>query len=172
MKKLIIAAVSVAVGLVASASTVNWSLSDVSAKGTTTPQGYIAYLFDAEVGSDTISTAFAKKDLTLLSAALGTKGLTSAGKITTAQAKNAPYGENDFVTGFAVIFNSDSANTASYFMVGPEVTSAKAVSSAGTVTLTLGSHASASWTAMAPEPTSGLLLLIGMAGLALRRRRA
>jgi hypothetical protein len=28
-----------------------------------------------------------------------------------------------------------------------------------------------SWTAMAPEPTSGLLLLIGCAGLALRRRR-
>ena len=30
----------------------------------------------------------------------------------------------------------------------------------------------ASWTASVPEPTSGLLMLIGLAGLALRRRRA
>ena len=29
-----------------------------------------------------------------------------------------------------------------------------------------------SWTASVPEPTSGLLMLLGMAGLALRRRRA
>lgn len=28
------------------------------------------------------------------------------------------------------------------------------------------------WTQMAPEPTSGLLLLLGVAGLALRRKKA
>ena len=31
---------------------------------------------------------------------------------------------------------------------------------------------SSSWTAVVPEPTSGLLMLVGLAGLALRRRRA
>ena len=36
---------------------------------------------------------------------------------------------------------------------------------------TISEAAAAGWTA-APEPTSGLLLLIGVAGLALRRRRA
>ena len=37
---------------------------------------------------------------------------------------------------------------------------------------TYGDYPATGWTAAAPEPTSGLLLLIGMAGLALRRRRA
>ena len=44
------------------------------------------------------------------------------------------------------------------------------------MTLTLGSSTggvATSWQAAAvPEPTSGLLMLLGMAGLALRRRRA
>lgn len=38
--------------------------------------------------------------------------------------------------------------------------------------LKLVSAGASSWTAAIPEPTSGLLMLLGMAGLALRRRRA
>ena len=40
-----------------------------------------------------------------------------------------------------------------------------------TATVPLSFLASGEWT-VAPEPTSGLLMLLGMAGLALRRRRA
>lgn len=38
--------------------------------------------------------------------------------------------------------------------------------------LALSTAGASSWTASVPEPTSGLLMLLGMAGLALRRRRA
>ena len=37
---------------------------------------------------------------------------------------------------------------------------------------TTGSYAGAGWYAAVPEPTSGLLMLVGLAGLALRRHRA
>ena len=51
-----------------------------------------------------------------------------------------------------------------------------AVNNTGTDTFTwaAGSYGGSMWkeTAAVPEPTSGLLMLLGMAGLALRRRRA
>ena len=39
------------------------------------------------------------------------------------------------------------------------------------ISMTAAAASSATWTAV-PEPTSGLLMLLGMAGLALRRKRA
>ena len=42
----------------------------------------------------------------------------------------------------------------------------------GNVQMSFGSQASNGWTAMAPEPTSGLLMLVGLGALALRRRKA
>ena len=62
----------------------------------------------------------------------------------------------------------------------------KAAQSVGTASIAFGNQASASksvfgdatfaspgwYTTAVPEPTSGLLLLLGMAGLALKRKRA
>jgi hypothetical protein len=46
--------------------------------------------------------------------------------------------------------------------------------SSGSLSMTFGTQTSNTWNEMAavPEPTSGLLLLLGVAGLALRRKRA
>lgn len=43
---------------------------------------------------------------------------------------------------------------------------------ADTASIKFGSQADVKWTGNVPEPTSGLLLLLGMAGLALRRKHA
>ena len=42
----------------------------------------------------------------------------------------------------------------------------------GNVSMSFGQQTTVSWTAVAPEPTSGILMLVGLGALALRRRRA
>ena len=175
MKKLMIAALTVAFSAVAGAATVNWGAQDISAY----PGGldkdrntYMAYLFDTSAGHDAIATAIKGGDMSVLSKALGSKAVTSAGKVLLGKALNAPYDIGDYVTAFAVVLNNATPANATYVLVTDEATSASGVSSQGAVSVDLGSQASASWAQVAPEPTSGLLLLIGVAGLALRRRRA
>ena len=79
---------------------------------------------------------------------------------------------------YAILTLNDAGDKAAYMYLG-DVSGTTAISSATamiynegwadlTASLTTGGYT----TAVAPEPTSGLLLLLGMAGLALRRKRA
>lgn len=83
---------------------------------------------------------------------------------------------------FSVIFDTETITDASKFMIasGTATTSGattKDASTTGVATFTIGAQAttgSKTWYAVAattPEPTSAMLLLLGFAGLALRRRR-
>ena len=90
-------------------------------------------------------------------------------------------GVNGKVNLFAVIFDSSSIETANNYMIAQTSDKTQTLS-AGTIknnyssythNLDWGSQAEAgnSWVAI-PEPTSGVLMLVGVAALALRRKRA
>ena len=188
MKKLILA-LGVAVAMTSlQAATIKWGVSGVSAQGTATTEDYAMLCF---ISADTTGAASsmilstsdasalvsAKKFTDLSAKAAKTTALDDEGAITTtafSTYKNSwvnSGGSSDSGTFYAIIFNSDDVSTATHYMITSEktVVFGASASTAQTATLSPGT-----WTAIAPvpEPTSGLLLLLGMAGLALKRKRA
>ena len=79
----------------------------------------------------------------------------------------------DTLSAYTIILDGSTATAENYLATA---TVNATVSSAGLAAVSHGSMASLSWnevpTADIPEPTSGLLLLLGVAGLALKRKRA
>lgn len=190
MKKLVIMLGAVACAACVNAASINWTISNVySATDTATKaDGYVAYLFLSDNSSNvsglTVTTVEAVKtalaagkmsDVAALSSA--SEALVSGGFMGKATGISSDFASGS-VSAFAVIFDSsDIASANNYYLVNDGATkSVSFTSSTGAKNLAFGSQATATqaagaWTAV-PEPTSGLLMLLGMAGLALRRRRA
>ena len=190
MKKLMIMLGVAVTAVCVNAASINWTISNVYSVGdaTTKADGYMAYLFVTANSSnvdgitlttlDAVSTALAAgkmSDVVALSSAhqeLASGGFASK-----------PTGiSSDFSSGslsaFAVVFDAaDAASASHYYIVNEGATKSVSFTSAtGAKNLAFGTQATATqnaanWAAV-PEPTSGLLMLLGMAGLALRRRRA
>ena len=179
MKKLIIAAAMVCAAAFAQAATVNWTISNVKADGGGAPTaGWAVMAFYTEVGagSSAIEAAIVSKEAA--SAAFETSTLAvsfGAGKVAAhdyAVAGITDTSKNyDFY--FVVFNNSDATAATSYAMVSALN---KAYSGMASKYTASGDFSSATWSEVPapviPEPTTGLLVLLGVAGLALRRRRA
>ena len=196
MKKLMIAAAVVCAAAMSQAATVNWNsganLTDsqgtkISAAGaltaavyTMTAETYDKYKsMDGETLSKTIATAiddgtFSKLGFTLDNSATSTYDKRGGG----AMANVA--GKTDYTpvaTAYALIVYTDNNNDGWYMANAAStlVESAQAVD-VGELATKLGggdaSRGATAWAQAVPEPTTGLLMLLGMAGLALRRRRA
>ena len=177
MKKLIIAAAIACAAAISQAATVNWNISGVKADGGAAPTaGWAVMAFYTEVGagSDAIESAIAKGkagDLAFDTASLSVS--MSKGKVAArdGNATGTDISKNyDFY--FVVFNNSDATKADKYAMVSAlnqEYSSLDANYSVAGVF-----SASTAWvaTSSVPEPTSGLLMLLGVAGLALRRKRA
>ena len=181
----------------AQAASINWSISGIQGAGTGTAapaSQYTAMLFvtanstgvgDYAITSvDSVVSAMAAGDwTTVASLASSTKTLNANGVM------GGPTGlATTFASGslsaFAVILDTstglDLTTANNYYLVnGGAAQTATFTSASGAKTLGFGAQANSGleigaaggWQAV-PEPTSGLLMLVGLAGLALRRRRA
>lgn len=191
MKKLMIAAVATALAVVANAAAVNWNSGTIfvasDAEGTTgSGTSYrantgtrlvTAYLYSLTEAEYTAALAMSTEDLyKTYKSVVPTKsqGSTAMG-IANIKQDGLPDGTAAAPqTAYGLILYVDEATAANYDGVDAFVKSY-----VGTTTwqnntgpsLTMLASSQANWTAV-PEPTSGLLMLLGMAGLALRRRRA
>ena len=176
-------AAAVVASVAANAAAVNWNSGTIAlpsgsqaGKGAvtaslfivdaTTYNTYAAYT-DAVALSDAIHTAYGSATAT------ATKSSTAKG------AANISYGDYSAgTTVYAVLLYTATESEKDYWMgnYGTATLQSAQDMSVGDLALTLGGSGgstAAAWsTAAVPEPTSGLLLLLGMAGLALKRKRA
>ena len=188
MKKLTFALVAVAMAAVSQAAMINWEVvnkaypfapTDTVNPTKTTPRtaNYTVMLFeltqlDAVKAILAAGTTEGLSDLAWVDA-VKTK---ATGKIS---ADNVNVGDKSSITAFAVVFDTYTADMTmadvKNYIMSDAATQATFSGTDQATKLSFGTDqfAGKSWQAIAvPEPTSGLLLLLGVAGLALRRRRA
>jgi len=180
MKKLmfVLAAVAMAAGV--QAASVSWTCTNVKDGDGNAISG-IAYFVNAATLSQSDASAFTKaSDWTSALDGMYSYTPSAAGKYTSAAVENATLGLTDGAASqaYLVIFDTATITDASHYYM-TEVKSFEALGGTETASLKWGSQSTASqaagaWTSVqgVPEPTSGLLMLVGLAGLALRRRRA
>ena len=179
MKKLLIMAALLASAVMANAATVNWTASNVYQPGTTTAAAQLLFCFDSsqyEYSKAQAAIATGKTDF--LANAINPAGAktTSAGKLSASGVGTVTDGSA--MTGYMVILNAETIDAATKMVITAEMTGTASGATGTPGKMAFGSLAAltstaANWQTVAvPEPTSGLLMLLGIAGLALKRRRA
>ena len=186
MKKVMFVVVAVSLAFGAQAAAVNWTASNIYAGDGTSSKGsgYVGYLFlVSDYSADQVKSAINSGKWSDVSGkALAQQYTTTAGKYTGPAASDTTVAETLGGTSqeaYAVIFNAGSVDAATKYYVTGNL--GKTIAATGTTVYALGSQAAsqtATWGTVPggsqgdiPEPTSGLLLIVGGAMLALRRKR-
>ena len=188
MKKLLVTLACASIGVMANAAAFSWTapngrLFDGMGNATANRYSGTGYLFnEATVSQAAITAAFTSEGgvATKLNTALS-ENTFSSGRATTASSFSGP--DASFNAYFVVIGVDADGNDAIY--ISDTVAANYAAVGEGEVTFgnqndyssigfkdAYAGYSSAGWYTAVPEPTSGLLLLLGVAGLALKRKRA
>ena len=182
-----IAAVAAVLGIAANAASINWGVSNNGATdkgGTTLAKGSTIYLVLASYESS-IKTAiddgkFSASTAGVLSSATttNTRGRTAEATATSSLLELNLDGTGKSTDFKILVLDTTSVPGETYYKfsgTASSLTYDEAAVPPVPTTVSFGSTqwaGGSSWTQAAPEPTSGLLLLLGVAGLALKRKRA
>ena len=179
MKKLLIAFAAVASAMAVNAAACSWSTTGTIYQPTDSSAavaGFTAYLFDTTTVSQSALVAALRDGGSITDySAMSTYTTPTAAKVaSTAFEQDSGKTITAFFAivqdDYVYISNSKDATTmdigTATFGFMSQSTNSKNVFDSTTA------YSSAGWYQTVPEPTSGLLMLLGMAGLALRRRRA
>ena len=198
MKKLMIAAAIVCAAAFAHGATASWLLSDLVDKNGSAASGYAYTFTTASTTIDAVTAALvATTDAATFSAALTSLGYVSQ---LSGSVSSGVYSSGDKVLSeagiptntrqqlFSVVIDTATLTDESNWYITGLSNKTKTGASddaIGAAEYTLsdeGSSTASNWTAVkaapepipggVPEPTSGLLVLLGVAGLALKRKRA
>ena len=171
--------------MLSNAATVTWGVTGVTASPANAADvGMVAYLMNGSsytAFSALLGGEFTKDDLaSVVTANKLYDGATQAvagrfGSTINVSEVDGDYKAGDTVNAYLVLFDSKALATSEYFAY-TETQSATVGAAGAPITLSWGAFdtatgATGGWQAV-PEPTSGLLMLVGLAGLALRRKRA
>jgi len=185
MKKLIIAVAAVAMGIAANAASYSWQVQKgYIYDGAATPEkitsGTAYLMFTSVLSQSDLVTAFgtdaAAAAATVAANAISTGAIGSNARV--ALVEGATYDTTSDQTAYFVVFNNDAmyvsiTKDALYDALTGDTIAFDSVTSSSKLKFDVADgYSAAGWYAAVPEPTSGLLMLLGMAGLALRRRRA
>ena len=183
MKKLIVMGVAVIMAVAANAASFAWQALAIPKNGDASSVGYAAYLIDSsKVSRADMIAALSTGDFSnmtaanyLLTTTTSAQGTTGISRISLTSGTAASTVQN--YSAYMVVLDG-AVGSAQNFLVSQELANVNnpgyddgSGPGLGNVQLSFGSQATATWTAVAPEPTSGLLMLVGLGALALRRRK-